>query len=478
MQILKELPFYPHHGLKVKVYSKSDFEIAELLRGGHSTHKLPLDGLLGFHAIRFATSNAKEMARFLELSLGFKEIAYRGLETSSIVLASHVLKKGDCVFEVINTLSRGDSRPNSSKSFSSRSGSRSREMLPVTLMVHGGATSFEELGRAAEQLAYDALDAKAIDTFVNIHGMGVMDVSLDVLDVNKAFLRATGAGATIVRRPTVITDEFGSVKVAVIRIPGSDLRHTLVENLTYKGPFMPFYKESMVPSLPEENPVPLIGIDHCVQNFTWNQMDDYAMFYAAAFGLHKFWSVDEQDVSTGATALKSVVMASANGKVKMPINEPAKGIMKGQIEEFYEFYKGPGVQHIALITRDIIASVKAMRLRGIDFNTISDAYYKNLEERLNKDSIKLFESFEELKALHILVDFDSASKYLHRDGSYRCHYILQIFTKPLHDRPTLFLEIIQRHHHNGFGKGTFKGLFETIEAQQRLRGTLVPSALM
>ncbi|KAM3122990.1 hypothetical protein ACQ2H7_003805 [Candidozyma auris] len=454
MQILKELPFYPHHGLKVKVSSKSDFEIAELLRGGHSTHKLPLDGLLGFHAIRFATSNAKEMARFLELSLGFKEIAYRGLETSSIVLASHVLKKGDCVFEVINTLSRGDSRPNSSKSFSSCSGSRSREMLPVTLMVHGGATSFEELGRAAEQLAYDALDAKAIDTFVNIHGMGVMDVSLAVLDVNKAFMRATGAGASIVRRPTVITDEFGNVKVAVIRIPGSDLRHTLVENLTYKGPFMPFYKKSMVPSLPEENPVPLIGIDHC------------------------FWSVDEQDVSTGATALKSVVMASANGKVKMPINEPAKGIMKGQIEEFYEFYKGPGVQHIALITRDIIASVKAMRLRGIDFNTISDAYYKNLEERLNKDSIKLFESFEELKALHILVDFDSASKYLHRDGRYRCHYILQIFTKPLHDRPTLFLEIIQRHHHNGFGKGTFKGLFETIEAQQRLRGTLVPSALM
>lgn len=183
-------------------------------------------------------------------------------------------------------------------------------------------------------------------------------------------------------------------------------------------------------------------------------------------------------MSTGATALKSVVMASANGKVKMPINEPAKGIMKGQIEEFYEFYKGPGVQHIALITRDIIALVKAMRLRGIDFNTISDAYYKNLEERLNKDSIKLFESFEELKALHILVDFDLASKYLHRDGRYRCHYILQIFTKPLHDRPTLFLEIIQRHHHNGFGKGTFKGLFETIEAQQRLRGTLVPSALM
>lgn len=470
MTLLRELPFYFR-----KVEKTSPFEVSELLRGGHQNNKLPLDGIVGFHAIRFATSNAKEMARFFELSLGFKEVAYRGLESGSVALAAHVLKKDECVFEVINTLGRGDLRPGSR---AAKAGSANFEKQPVTLQVRGGVTSFHELAKAAEQLAYDAREATEIDRFVNTHGMGVMDVSFAVTDAKVAYKKAIEAGAVSLREPVLVEDENGAVKVAVVGVPGSDLRHTLVQNISFKGPFLPLYRDSLVTSLPESNPVPIFAVDHCVQNFTWDEMMPYARFYASAFGFHKFWSVDEQDVSTGATALKSIVMACANGKVKMPINEPAKGKMKGQIEEFYEFYKGPGVQHIALRTRDILQVVKGMRSRGIDFNTISETYYTNLQERLAKDDIELFESLEELKEHHILVDFDPASKYKNKRGKNSCHYILQIFTKPLHDRPTLFLEIIQRHHHNGFGKGTFKGLFETIEAQQRLRGTLVPSALM
>lgn len=449
---------------------------------GHQKCKLPLDGIVGFHSIRFATSNAKEMASYLEYSLDCKEIAYRGLETGSVMLASHVVKKNDCVFELINTLGRGDSRPGSKRSrpntSSSRPGTARLAKAPVTLPVGGSDSTLHDIALAAAQLSQDAQDSSAVDEFVACHGMGVIDVSFEVVDVDAAFERAVFYGATNIRRPAVIGDEHGSVKLAVVGVPDSDLRHTLIQKLDYKGPYLPFYKLSWLLPMCQGGPVPISEIDHCVQNFSWNEMTIYATFYASAFGLHKFWSVDEQDVSTGATALKSIVMASANGKVKMPINEPAKGRMKGQIEEFYEFYNGPGVQHIALKSRDIVQLVKGMRSRGVEFNTISDTYYNDLMERLTKNSIELFESFKELRKYNILVDFDPSTKYKSRDGKTRCHYILQIFTKPLHDRPTLFLEIIQRRHHNGFGKGTFKGLFETIEAQQRLRGTLVPSALM
>lgn len=483
MSLLHELPFHSPKSPK-----STPFDVAELLRGGHQNHKLPLDGIIGFHAIRFASSNARETARFFEMALGFKEVAYRGLESASVVLAAHVLKKGSCVFELVNTLGRGDLRPGSRNRPGSRARAESRarpeskysEKLPVTFQVRGGATSFSELAKAAEQLTYDAQEAADIDRFVSDHGMGVFDISFEVTDAESAFKRAVAAGAPILRNPVLVEDEQGSVKVAVVGVPGSDLRHTLVQKVFFKGPFLPLFRESMAVDLPDESSVPILAVDHCVQNFTWDEMMPYAQFYASAFGLHKFWSADEQDVSTGATALKSIVMSSANGAVKMPINEPAKGTMKGQIEEFYEFYKGPGVQHIALRTRDILQVVKAMRSRGFDFNNISEAYYDNLRERLDKDNIELFESFDELKQNHILVDFDPATKYKNNRGNGKnsCHYILQIFTKPLHDRPTLFLEVIQRHHHNGFGKGTFKGLFETIEAQQRLRGTLVPSSLM
>lgn len=473
MNLLKKLPFYPPKPTK----RASAFDVAELLRGGYTKQKLPLDGIIDIHAIRFATSDAKAMAKVFKDTLGFTEIAYRGLETGSIVVASHVLQKDECVFEVMNTLGKGTSRP-TSRAESDQTVFSKFEESPMTVRVRGGGTSFKHLKAFGEQLAYESQQAIDIDRFVGAHGMGVMDVAVLVADAEAAFEKAVAAGAVPLRLPVVVEDSQGSVVLAVVGVPGSDLRHTLVQSLSYSGVYLPLYAASE-PSTTQKGPeVPIFRVDHVVQNFTWNEMMVYARFYALAFGLHKFWSVDEQDVSTGATALKLIVMTSSNGRVKMPINEPAKGIMKGQIEEFYEFYKGPGVQHIALRTRNILKLVKGMRLRGVDFNTISDAYYENLAARLAKDSIDLFESFDELKEQHILVDFDPLSKYKYREGRFRCHYILQIFTKPLHDKPTLFLEVIQRHHHDGFGKGTFKGLFETIEAQQRLRGTLVPSSLM
>lgn len=274
--------------------------------------------------------------------------------------------------------------------------------------------------------------------------------------------------------PTIEQDENGAVKIAVIGVPGNDISHTLVQKLSYKGKYLPHYAHSLreCPNLQRE--VQLQEIDHCVQNFSWNEMMPNAKFYASALGLHKFWSVDDKDVSTGNTALRSVVMSSANGKVKIPINEPARAKLRGQIEEFYEYFGGPGVQHLALLTRDILRTVRALRASGLKFNQIQPSYYVELARRLARDNIEMKEDFDQIRQGHILVDYDPATKYKKPNGKYGCNYILQIFTEPLHDRPTVFLEIIQRYHHNGFGKGTFKGLFESIELEQKKRGTLIP----
>lgn len=436
--LLSELPFQ-------SVNSPGECSVEELLEGNLSTNKLPLDGLIDFHSVRFASANAKETARIMEYAFGLQEVAYRGLETGSKYLASHVVRSAGVVFEIVNSLGCGG--------------------------LHLQRTGAH---KQQHQLLDDAIQSQMVSDFVNKHGMGVIDVAFTVVDTDSSHKKAVTAGALSIKEPTIETDKYGSVKYAIVRVPETDFLHTFVQNVDYKGPYLPGFQHSGLSIKLGENSG-LNSIDHFVQNHNWNLMMPYARFYAAAFGLHKFWSVDDKDIYTGNTALKSIVMASTNGKIKMPINEPAHGLMKSQIEEFYEFYNGPGIQHVAIKTYDILMSVSELRDRGVEFNSVSDEYYRTLDARLKQHSITLMEPFEELKANHILVDFDLSSKFKLSNGTCCCNYILQIFTKPVHDRPTFFFEIIQRRHHNGFGKGTFKGLFESIELQQKMRGTLVPS---
>lgn len=525
----ESLPFQVHND--DLTLPESDDTAKELLRDGHINMKYAKDGIQDFFAVRIASSNAKAIARYFELTMGFKEIAYKGLETKLTKLASHVLKNGNVLIEVMNTLTKVEENypnyPNNQIiNYQTIKESMNEEILnklqkivfeigekyigimmghntelinyeiginnftsSVTRLaeykeiIRDYQTNLTRITDLTEKLLYDIFDGYAIQGFLLTHGEGVHDIMLMVEDAESIFKRATRAGAKIVKPPKVYSDHQGSVKMATIQIPQTDIQHTLVENIDYKGEYLPGYGKPLTKevifdkTLTKLPPINLVKIDHCVENYTWNQMMAKAEFYAQILGLHKFWSVDEQDVSTGETALRSIVMASSNGQVKIPINEPAKGKKKSQIEEFYDFNGGPGVQHLALRTYDILECVRLMQKRGIEFNTISQRYYTNLKSRLQKDRIELFEEIKAIEKYGILVDYDPSTKYIFDEehGRYRCNYILQIFTKPNHDRPTLFIEIIQRHHHNGFGKGTFKGLFETIEEQQRLRGTLTDS---
>ncbi|KAF2403332.1 Glyoxalase/Bleomycin resistance protein/Dihydroxybiphenyl dioxygenase [Trichodelitschia bisporula] len=202
------------------------------------------------------------------------------------------------------------------------------------------------------------------------------------------------------------------------------------------------------------------AIDHCVGNQDWGQMEEACDYYEKCLGFHRFWSVDDNDICTEFSALKSVVMASPDECVKMPINEPAHGVKKSQIEEYVDFYNGAGVQHIALRTPDIISTVSAMRARGVDFISVPDTYYATMRARLKTSAVRLVEDMDEIQRLNILIDFDEGG------------YLLQLFTKPLLDRPTVFVEIIQRNNFDGFGAGNFKSLFEAIEREQARRGNL------
>lgn len=522
--LLKELPYFSNEFDPLK-----DETIEELLLNGHINRTYPEDGFIGFHSLKICSTNAKQMAKYLELSMGFEEVAYRGLETNSRRLASHVVRNGNILFEIINTLESVTEQyptvPMSKeealsikldysadeaqilKSLKEKIAKLTAEIVDDNLdrykyamdikvakenlersilnstsflgAIYTIKKSINECVETSKKAIQDNFESFMIQEFVKTHGEGVMDISFNVLDVDSAFQKAIESGAYIIKLPQTISDVHGSIKLATIAVPYTDIHHTLIQNINYSGPFLPNYTRSIIEkpetylrqleSLP---PIKLDCIDHCVENYSWNQMMAHARFYANIFGFHKYWSVDEKDVFTGETALKSIVMASSNGKVKMPINEPAKGRKKSQIEEFYDFNGGPGVQHIALKTNDIIATVSSLRKRGIEFNPASQKYYDTLKQRLINDDIILKEDFNTIENLNILVDYDPETR---NKSSRTCNYILQIFTKPLHDRPTLFIEIIQRHHHNGFGKGTFKGLFETIEAQQKLRGTLVSS---
>ncbi|MGH7755309.1 MAG: 4-hydroxyphenylpyruvate dioxygenase [Vulcanimicrobiaceae bacterium] len=286
------------------------------------------------------------------------------------------------------------------------------------------------------------------------HGDGIRDIALRVPDARKAFAAALAAGAAALAGPTETHDEHGSVVQASIATYGETI-HTFVERTAYRGPFLPGYVAvATSPSAPHAPG--LHAIDHCVGNVGWNQMETWGEFYAGCFGFSRLVSFDDTDISTEFTALRSIVMSDADRRVKFPINEPAQGRKHSQIEEFLDFYGGAGVQHVAIATDDIVTAIRALRANGVEFLTTPASYYDALEARVGP----IAEAIDVLRELNILVDRDDLG------------YMLQIFTKPLQDRPTVFFEIIQRKGSLSFGKGNFKALFVAIEEEQAKRGTL------
>ncbi|XP_048370484.1 4-hydroxyphenylpyruvate dioxygenase [Sphaerodactylus townsendi] len=293
------------------------------------------------------------------------------------------------------------------------------------------------------------------------HGDGVRDIAFEVKDCNFIVQKARERGAVVVKEPWVEEDKFGKVKFAVIQTYG-DTTHTLIEKLDYKGLFLPgfeppLFKDPLLKSLP---PGGLKFIDHVVGNQPDHEMVPVAEWYQKNLLFHRFWSVDDKQLHTAFSALRSIVVANYEETIKMPINEPALGKKKSQIQEYVDYYGGPGVQHIALNTSDIISSIVNLKKRGMEFMSVPSSYYQQLRKKLESAKIKVKENIDKLQELKILVDFDEKG------------YLLQIFTKPVQDRPTVFLEVIQRHNHQGFGAGNFKSLFEAIEADQDARGNL------
>lgn len=410
--------------------SSSDESIAPPPLECDGLFTLPPGDFTSYDYVTWWVGNAKQAATFYKQLFGFKIIAYRGLETGSRYVASYVVANNDIRFVLTSPI-------------------RSAVHLPHDEPI-------DEDDKALLQEMHEHLEK---------HGDAVKDVAFVVDDVEAVYRYAVetgGAGA--VQPPAEFYDKhFGSVKTAVIRTYG-DTTHTLINRENYSGPFLPGFrapseKPSAGPTLPH---VPLARIDHCVGNQDWNGMNDACAFYEECLGFHRFWSVDDNQISTEHSALSSIVMASANNRVKMPINEPAPGKRKSQIEEYIIFNSGPGVQHIALLTKDIITSVAALRARGVEFINIPSTYYETLRQRLKVDkrNWELQEDLSIIEHLSILIDYDESG------------YLLQLFTKPLVDRPTVFIELIQRNNFEGFGAGNFKSLFEAIEREQAERGNL------
>jgi 4-hydroxyphenylpyruvate dioxygenase len=292
-----------------------------------------------------------------------------------------------------------------------------------------------------------------IAAHIHKHGDGVRVLALWVDDAEKSYKETMARGAKSFAAPQTHTDNFGEVRTATIHTYGDTL-HTFVERKNYKGAFMPGYKPAK--SSFKTTPIGLEYVDHCVGNVELGQMDQWVKFYEDVLGFKMIITFDDKDISTEYSALMSKVVSNGNGYVKFPINEPAEGKKKSQIDEYLEFYKGAGVQHIAILTHDVIKTVTDMKERGVEFLTVPTTYYDDLQDRVGK----IDENIEDLKKLGILVDRDDEG------------YLLQIFTKPVEDRPTLFYEIIQRKGAKSFGKGNFKALFEAIEREQALRGNL------
>jgi 4-hydroxyphenylpyruvate dioxygenase len=366
---------------------------------------------LAFDHVTFWVGNAKQAATYYCVRLGFEEVGYRGLETGSRQVTSHVVQQNKIIFV-----------------FSS-------QLEPDT--------------------------PKEIGEHLSRHGDAVKDVAFDVEDLDAIYKHAVARGATVVREPWEETDEDGTVRLATIRTYG-DTCHTLVDRSKYKGWFMPGFqrinaKDPVVSRLPKCD---LQMIDHIVGNQPDLEMTPVAEWYERVLQFHRFWSVDDKTMHTEYSALSSIVVANYEETIKMPINEPAQALKKSQIQEYVDYNGGAGVQHIALSTSDIIASVRTLLARGVEFLHVPDKYYDNLRERLKTSKVVVKEDLKTLQELKILVDFDNNG------------YLLQLFTKIMQDRPTLFIEIIQRSNNTGFGAGNFKALFESIEHDQGQRGNL------
>jgi 4-hydroxyphenylpyruvate dioxygenase len=355
--------------------------------------------------VRFFVGNARQSAYFYRNAFGFDVLAYAGLETRTRHEAGYVLRQGDITFVLASPLNKD--HPENPR--------------------------------------------------LVLHGDGVQDIALEVDDVPAAYQEATRRGARGVRPPALLEDEHGVYETATIQAYG-DTTHSFVNRDRYRGVFAPGYK----PLDPDRysprtfHPVGLKAIDHIVANVDEGKMDEWVHFYENVMGFSQLVHFDDKDISTEYTALMSKVVQGGQGRIKFPINEPARSRRRSQIEEYLQFYGGPGVQHIALATDDIIETVRALRHNDVSFLRVPQAYYEMLPERVGT----IEEDIRDLAELGILVDRDDEG------------YLLQIFTKPVEDRPTLFFEVIERRGAQSFGKGNFKALFEAIEREQARRGTL------
>ena len=362
--------------------------------------------LLGTDYVEFYVGNAKQSAHFYKTAFGFQSLAYKGLETGSRDEVSYVLKQ-DKIRLVLTT-------PLNSNS--------------------------------------------PINDHLRKHGDGVKVVALWVEDARSAWEETTKRGARSFMEPTGEKDEHGEVVRSGIYTYGETV-HMFVERKNYDGTFLPGFMDWKSEYNPE--PLGLKFIDHMVGNVGWGEMNQWVAWYEQVMGFENFLSFDDSQIHTEYSALMSKVMSNGNGRIKFPINEPAEGKKKSQIEEYLDFYEGPGVQHIAVATDDIIKTVSGLKARGVEFlPPPPQAYYDEIPARLGQHMKIMKEDIKELQKLSILVDADEEG------------YLLQIFTKPVEDRPTLFFEIIQRMGARGFGAGNFKALFESIEREQALRGTL------
>tara|TARA_R110001583_G_scaffold43445_16_gene138228 strand:- start:2271 stop:3413 length:1143 start_codon:yes stop_codon:yes gene_type:complete len=357
--------------------------------------------LLGTDHVELYVGNAKQAAHYYISAWGFQPLAYAGLETGLKDRVSYVLQQD-------------------------------KIRLVLTSPLKSGGP---------------------INKHIDAHGDGVKAIALWVDNATKSYKETLARGAESYMEPKVLTDEHGEVVLSGIHTYGETV-HIFVERTNYNGVFLPGYK-----SWDPYYKAPGVGlkyIDHMVGNVGWNEMDKWCRFYEKVMGFAQLVSFDDKDISTEYTALMSKVMSNGNGRIKFPINEPAEGRRKSQIEEYIEFYNGAGVQHMAMATDNIIETVSALKNRGVEFLTVPPTYYEDVLDRVGE----IDEDLAPLKELSILIDRDDEG------------YLLQIFTKPILDRPTMFIEIIQRKGARSFGKGNFKALFEAIEREQELRGTL------
>ncbi len=362
------------------------------------TDFLPLEGT---DYVEFYVGNAKQAAHFYKTAFGFQSLAYAGPETGQKDRASYAIRQNKLTFVLTTPLRREG---------------------PIAEHIHN-------------------------------HGDGVKYLALRVPDATSAWQETTKRGGKSYMEPKTLTDEHGEVVMSGIHTYG-DTVHLFIERKNYRGSFLPGFRKWESNYNPPETG--LQYVDHCVGNVGWNQMNPWVKFYEEVMGFRNILTFDDKDISTEYSALMSKVMSNGNGFVKFPINEPAEGKKKSQVEEYLDFYNGEGVQHVAIATKDIVATVRDLQSRGVEFLKIPASYYETVLDRVGK----IDEDLQPLQELGILIDRDEEG------------YLLQIFSKPVEDRPTLFFEIIQRKGAKSFGKGNFKALFEALEREQDLRGNL------